>query len=371
MGARARRNAVRAADWIITYVLAAVFTIVIVLPLPGQAGVDATSDEMIGGVPRNILDTVQLFTKVAQCTREGWACVRLNSSRRQVRLEGRSWRPLSEVKGLEPKDQPFPTVPRVTTDPPGRKPLPPAHLRAQVRTLTSIRECFCISTYQVLARASHLKSKRAVFRDRAIRDLQESCEQITIKRAFVTDPVFKFAENQISADASTSFGCGMQVRPILVAIAWKVGTFEAIERSRKRLPGEAVSISPLELLVQGWLIEIICTFLVTLPGEQILGRTDSESSESVINSGRVSSPPMAEAMYIVTRNQDKFNIVYRVKHIPSLDNTIPDMLSKNRIAEALALTKERWGKAYLLEIPPEMRQRWLEDESRVVKAASH
>lgn len=36
MGSRARRNAVRAADWIITYILAAVFTIVIVMPFQGK-----------------------------------------------------------------------------------------------------------------------------------------------------------------------------------------------------------------------------------------------------------------------------------------------------------------------------------------------
>jgi len=47
------------------------------------------------------------------------------------------------------------------------------------------------------------------------------------------------------------------------------------------------------------------------------------------------------------------------------------MLSKNKIEEAMALTRERWGKAYLFEVPTEMRQRWLEDEDRVVKAASH
>lgn len=835
MGSRARRNAVRAADWIITYILAAVFTIVIVMPLPGQAEGDGALDRMNGGVPRNILDTIQLFTKVAQCTSEGWACVRINSSRRQVRQEGRSWLPLSGVKGLEPKDQPFPTVPRVTTDAPGRKALPPAHLSAQVRAMSSIRECFndqgalagideavrregeqeriaaedgrptrlkpveirlqndiytplalevfrlghsiivnehgkvdiatekktgtkmnvelftgkaiiagvrdfdaldqllygvkdntpstpmnsiyssnqasavehavgfqktlsgemdkgyfhpaspakdflavplrksawggvvkangsirniadeslkglkhaedeyftdedgnvrfyasnrnhdadtllefswlsvsdvccaisillfvvsiaplaggllgqcydlkgwfrqmevsrcdwykqcgawkgeyymdmrsqmgrvcsahicqrisfmiaiillyaieeaymekygwitneepwaslnqwrqerldmfdgdirqaqlwfihpfqddfpvftlailvtlvdetikktlkaleidlsgketgfsdefngigakynvgldptrrgvqprdefiegfaeaivamvalqgvtgipeaqsiagknewasrfhdkgarlCVSTYQVLARAGHQRSKHALFKEKAIQDLQETCERITMKRAFVADPVFNFAEDQISADASTSFGCGIQVGPILVAISWKDGTFDAIERSRKRLPGESVSISPLELLVQGWLIEILCTFLTTQPGEQILGRTDSESSESVINSGRVSSPPMAEAMYVVVRNQDKFNVVYRAKHIATFKNTVPDMLSKNKIEEAMALTRERWGKAYLFEVPTEMRQRWLEDEDRVVKAASH
>ena len=145
MGSRAQRNAVRAADWIITYILAAGFTIVIVMTLPGQAegdGADGARGRMNGGVPRNILDTKQLFTKVAQCTSEGWACVRINSSKRQVRQEGRSWLPLSGVKGLEPKDQPFPTVPRMTTVAPGRKALPPAHLSALVRAMSSIRECF-------------------------------------------------------------------------------------------------------------------------------------------------------------------------------------------------------------------------------------
>ena len=102
-----------------------------------------------------------------------------------------------------------------------------------------------------------------------------------------------------------------------------------------------------------------------------MGRTDSESSESVINSGRVSSPPMAEAMYVVIRNQEKFNVVYRAKHIATLKNTVPDLLSKNKIEEAMALTRKRWGKAYLLEVPTEMRQRWLEDKNRAVKAASH
>ena len=142
MGARARRNAVRTADWIITYILTAVFTMIIVMPLPGQEEDDSAIDGTIGGVPRNILDTIQLFTKVAQCTSEGWACVRINSSRRQVHQEGRCWLPLSGVKGLEPKDQPFPTVPCVSTDAPGRKALPPAHLRTQVRSMSSLRECF-------------------------------------------------------------------------------------------------------------------------------------------------------------------------------------------------------------------------------------
>ena len=131
--------------------------------------------------------------------------------------------------------------------------------------------------------------------------------------------------------ASTSFGCGIKVGLILVAISWKDGSFDAIERSRKRLPGESVSISPLELLVQGWLIEILCTFRTTQPGGGILGRTDSESSESVIKSDRVSGPPMAEAMYVVVRNQDKFYIVYRAKHIATFKNTVPDMLSKNKL----------------------------------------
>ena len=88
----------------------------------------------------------------------------------------------------------------------------------------------CVSTYQVLARAGHQRSKHAPFKEKAI--LQETCERITMKRAFVADPVFNFAEDQISADVSTSFGCGIQVGPILVAISWKVGTFDAIERSR-------------------------------------------------------------------------------------------------------------------------------------------
>jgi hypothetical protein len=68
---------------------------------------------------------------------------------------------------------------------------------------------------------------------------------------------------------------------------------------------------------------------------------------------------MAEAMYVVVRNQDKFNVVYRAKHIATFKNTVPDMLSKNKIEEAMALTRERWGKAYLFEVPTEMRQRWL------------
>ena len=136
-----------------------------------------------------------------------------------------------------------------------------------------------------LAHAGHQRSKHALFKEKTIRDLQETCERITIKRAFVDDPGFNCAEDQIGAD--TSFGCGIQLGPILVAIFWKDGTFDAIEQLRKRLPGESVSISPLELLVQRWLIKILCTFRTTQPGEQILGRTDSESLESVIDSGRV------------------------------------------------------------------------------------
>ena len=73
MGFRARRKAVRAADWIVTYILTAVFTIVIVMTPPSQAEDDSAIDGMIGGVPRIILGTNQLFTKVAQCTSEGWA----------------------------------------------------------------------------------------------------------------------------------------------------------------------------------------------------------------------------------------------------------------------------------------------------------
>ena len=88
----------------------------------------------------------------------------------------------------------------------------------------------CVSTYQVLARAGHQRSKHALFKEKTIRDLQETCERITIKRAFVDDPVFNCAEDQIGVD--TSFGCGIQLGPILVAISWKVGTFDAIERSR-------------------------------------------------------------------------------------------------------------------------------------------
>ena len=64
--------------------------------------------------------------------------------------------------------------------------------------------------YQVLARAGHQRSKHALFKEKAIQDLQETCERITTKRAFIADPVFNFVEDQISAGASTSFGCGIQ-----------------------------------------------------------------------------------------------------------------------------------------------------------------
>ena len=174
-----------------------------------------------------------------------------------------------------------------------------------------------VSTYQVLACAGHQRSKHALFKEKAIQDLQETCERITMKRAFIADPVFNFAEDQISADASTSFGCGIQENKY-----WA-------------------------------------------------GRTARVRNALSIRIGYQVLRWLRHSLYVVVRNQEKFNVVYRAKHIATFKNTVPDMLSKNKIEEAMALTRERWGKAYLFEVPTEMRQRWLEDEDRVVKAASH
>jgi len=125
------------------------------------------------------------------------------------------------------------------------------------------------------------------------------------------------------------------------------------------------------MLVQGWLIEILCTLFKEHEGKQFLSRTDSESTVHIINSKRVSSASMAEAFHVVIDNEDRFQVGYRAEHIPTETDKVSDFLSRGKIRKALELAKTTFPEAFIFTIPEDMLQRWEIGEVIVRRAASH
>jgi hypothetical protein len=178
----------------------------------------------------------------------------------------------------------------------------------------------------------------------------------------------------VCSDASTKDGWGVFAGCYYACGTWSAETVEAAAQFRKEQRGDAsVSISPLELLTIAFLVylvgkihgrdEILCG------GTWFVGRSDSSSTCDVINSGRLSSVYMAEALDAVIAAERAVGLRVQLQHIDAEDNQIADLLSHGRqlgrLQKALALMEPRFGKPCCVTIPPTFVAGW---ERRVREA---
>lgn len=99
----------------------------------------------------------------------------------------------------------------------------------------------------------------------------------------------------VAADASTKDGWGAHVGGMGAGLMWEDATKEAIEGSRsRRQTGERVSISPLEMVSQAFLLVMVGVLWGKRVG-QVVMRCDNKACCDVVSSGRPRSPATVKA----------------------------------------------------------------------------
>ena len=191
-------------------------------------------------------------------------------------------------------------------------------------------------------------------------------------RPSLADPEAGHPGDGIAGDASTSTGWGLVVGEWVFFGSWTAETLAACEAERRRRPPEGssaespeehaitdvecsgegterkVSISPLELLVQAFVVRAVrMTRGGELPNGSFFSRCDNLSSVKVVEAGRAKSPAMTEALRIIQEEEigggGERRLRLYLEHIGTLDNKVADLLSRGDIEEAKELVRARWG----------------------------
>jgi hypothetical protein len=173
-------------------------------------------------------------------------------------------------------------------------------------------------------------------------------------RAFIDDPCFAHGGN-VAGDASTLDGWGFHIGPVYASGLWDAETLNAIARSTEReFAGDRISISPLELWVQTLISHALGSQLRGLLDEkgQFVSCCDNEASCIVVDTLRPKSAAMLWALSIKLREEKKFSLRGKLQHIPGDTNLISDLLSHNKISEAVQMLVGKWGQAIKLELSP-------------------
>ena len=150
-------------------------------------------------------------------------------------------------------------------------------------------------------------------------------------------PVYGHGGVLVAADASTKDGWGAHVGGMGAGLMWEDATKEAIEGSRsRRQTGERVSISPLEMVSQAFLLVMVGVLWGKRVG-QVVMRCDNKACCDVVSSGRPRSPAMVKAYEWLKEVEKILGIRVRLEHTGSKENEFADALSHNdtrRIAAA-------------------------------------
>lgn len=189
------------------------------------------------------------------------------------------------------------------------------------------------------------------------KEMSWTCDnaQELVSRPFTDNPRYLHGGVDVSGDASTADGWGIAMGPFFASGLWDAETLAAIARSsaiEKELTGDQVSISPLELWVQGVLSFVIGSSFRHILDEagQFVARCDNQSACVVVDTNRTASPAMGEALAVKIELERGFRIRGRLEHIPTEENSLADILSHNRIADAERVLVARWGFAHRIEV---------------------
>jgi hypothetical protein len=173
-------------------------------------------------------------------------------------------------------------------------------------------------------------------------------------RPFIENPSYLHGGN-VKVDTSTLDGWGIHIGPIFAPGLWNADTRAAIARSKEtECVGDRISISPLELWVQALISHALgkhLRFLLDASG-QFVSCCDNEASCIVVDTLRPKSKAMIVALSIKMHGEAECNLRGKPQHIPGEKNVISDLLSHNRIHEAVQLLRSKWEDAIRLDLSP-------------------
>ena len=75
---------------------------------------------------------------------------------------------------------------------------------------------------------------------------------------------------------------------------------------------------------------------------RIVARCDNSSACHAVHNRRVKSVPTHTGLMMLTETEKVASLRMRLGHVPTEDNSFPDLLSRGRI-EAKVIVTERWG----------------------------
>jgi len=179
-----------------------------------------------------------------------------------------------------------------------------------------------------------------------------------IFRPLVRDPSYLHGGTAVSADASTSYGCGFHVGGHVAAFKWEAATLDATEASRtKKLRAVRVSISPLELLTQALLAAAVGERIGCsgLENGQVILRCDNQSACDVVASRRPHSPAMAKALELLEEVEAAYGLKVRLEYIRTDLNRTADALSKGDFPAAAAALKMQGRKLVAIDVSARLR----------------
>ena len=188
----------------------------------------------------------------------------------------------------------------------------------------------CATAYACMRRSRRRPGKVVLLSDDLKSNVEETLRMLddplkTSFRPMVRDPRFMHGGDMVAADASTKDGWGAHIGGLVAGSLWQNETLLAIERSRsKKKVGARVSISPLEMLAQAFLLILVGVFCKeeTKLIKQVVHRCDNESCVAIIASRRPKSPAMEVTLTIVEEVELAFGLLLALEHIGTKDNVI-------------------------------------------------
>jgi hypothetical protein len=186
-------------------------------------------------------------------------------------------------------------------------------------------------------------ARRVMVSERALSAARELQQRVVARRfrAWKADPVWWHGGLAIAADASTGEGWGAHVGEVYAWGGWSSETKQVVLNSRLQREGMMrVSISPLELLAQVWLLVMVGSSLQRSRNGQIVMHCDNMAAVEVVSSRRPKSAAMRLALQKLEEVERCFGLTVRFDYISTKENKVADALSRGDIAlagECLAL----------------------------------
>lgn len=243
------------------------------------------------------------------------------------------------------------------------RPLPLQHVQEGVGVLAFVARFvtrgarFCNEAYASLQAEPHTARSTAVISHKAVADAERLLTLIRSGNCapLISDPLAWYAGRQaLACDASGSTECGGWGTCALGYL----GSGLWPESTRRALADGALSISVLELLCCGILLQQAHAAGLLEGRRHIAIENDNASAVAAINSARARSRPMRRALTIVHDLQAAIGIHVTALHLRSEENSIADSLSRGLASNARRESKARFGHADRLAVPPQLAT-WL------------